>query len=143
MTFVYIDTSAMAKWYLPEANSEKFSEYIRTVDIAVITSLTKVEMRSLLARKKRLKEISLTMEGKIYSVFLSDISHGYLSLYPVEDNYFEQAIHLIGTLKAPLRSLDALHLICAQNIGCSTIATADTVMADAALQLRFTVVGFD
>lgn len=142
-TAVYMDTSALAKWYLNETNSEVFSKYIRSVDIAVISSLTKVEMRSLLARKKRTKEISSTIENRVYTALLSDISCGHLSLYPIVDAYFERAVHLIGGSKFSLRSLDALHLVCAQDIGCKTIATADTVVITAALQLGFEVARFD
>lgn len=140
---VYMDTSALAKWYLNESNSDAFSTYISSVDIAAISSLTKLEMRSLLARKKRTKEISLKLENQIYSVFLRDINDGHITLYPVHDNYYERAVDLMSTLKLPLRSLDALHVVCAQGIGCKKIATADKVMIKVAEQLGIGVIRFE
>jgi predicted nucleic acid-binding protein len=53
---VYLDTSALAKWYLSESNSEQVSAYIVGLDIAIVSTLTKTEMRCLLARRKRTQE---------------------------------------------------------------------------------------
>jgi hypothetical protein len=44
----YLDTSALAKWYLPENNAEQFVDYVTNLDVAVISSLCKTEMRCLL-----------------------------------------------------------------------------------------------
>ena len=46
----YLDTSALAKWYLNEVNSEAFVSYLQSLDSAVISSLTRTEVRSLLSR---------------------------------------------------------------------------------------------
>ena len=45
----YLDTSALAKWYLNEVNSEAFVSYLQSLDSAVISSLTRTEVRSLLS----------------------------------------------------------------------------------------------
>ena len=78
---VYLDTSVLAKWYLSEANSEQVTEYIISLNQAAVSSLTKTEMRCLLARRKRMPEISTEMEAQIYATFLDDISQGHLVLY--------------------------------------------------------------
>jgi uncharacterized protein len=44
----YIDTSALAKWYLPEPGSDAFVDFIRYQDGAAISRLTTVELRCLL-----------------------------------------------------------------------------------------------
>ena len=36
----YLDTSALAKWYLNEPNSEAVVAFLQGLDIAVISSLT-------------------------------------------------------------------------------------------------------
>jgi len=59
---VYLDTSALAKWYLNETRSEAFVEYLLGVDVAVISSLTRVEMRSLLSRRRRMGELTIDLE---------------------------------------------------------------------------------
>ena len=50
----YLDTSALAKWYLNEAGSEAFVEFLQGLDSAVISSLSVTEMRSLLSRRRRM-----------------------------------------------------------------------------------------
>jgi predicted nucleic acid-binding protein len=46
---VYLDTSALAKWYLNEENSDVFVEFIQNISLAVVSHLTITEMRSLLS----------------------------------------------------------------------------------------------
>ena len=55
-SMVYLDTSALAKWYLSESNSEQVSAYIIELGVAVVSTLTKTEMRCLLARRKRMRD---------------------------------------------------------------------------------------
>ncbi len=137
---VYLDTSALAKWYLQEANSEQVANYIVSLDSAAISTLTKTEMRCLLARRKRMQEISLDLEVRLYATFLEDISQGHLALCPVQDKHLESATHLIDMLPGlALRTLDALHLAIAQHYGFSRIATADALFAKAAQALGFVV----
>lgn len=52
MEMAYIDTSALAKWYLPEAGSEAFAEWMGQWEDTCISSLTITEFRCLLARRQ-------------------------------------------------------------------------------------------
>ncbi len=92
----YLDTSALAKWYLNEAGSEEFVRYVQGLDVAVISSLTQTEMRSLLARRRRAGDLSPESETVIYAAFLQDIAEGSLRQYPVEDARFSEAANLIS-----------------------------------------------
>jgi len=137
---VYLDTSVLAKWYLAESNSEQVSDYIIGLDNAVISTLTKTEMRCLLARRKRMLEFGADLEAQIYATFLDDIAQGYLTLQKVEDKHLESAANLISILpEHALRTLDALHLAIAQHHGLQLIATADKLFANAAEALGFKV----
>lgn len=136
----YIDTSALAKWYLNEQNSDEFSVYIRKLDVAIISSLTCVEMRSLLARRRRMCEIDVKLESAIYTSFKDDISHGHLQLYHIENSNLEAAVDLIDRYpKYPLRTLDALHLTIVKSNGIKSIATADEVMSKVATEMGCSV----
>jgi uncharacterized protein with PIN domain len=53
MALVYIDTSALAKWYLNEAHAHEFSNWIQKQEDTHISSLTITEFRCLLARRRR------------------------------------------------------------------------------------------
>lgn len=139
----YLDTNALAKWYLNEPGSEDFVRYIQDLDVAVISSLTQTEMRSLLARQRRMGELTHELESVIYSSFLDDIVEGSLQLYSVEDARFAEAVNLISRYSEHRsRTLDALHLAVARHWEVETVATADAVMAGAAVSMGFAVQRF-
>ena len=136
----YLDTSALAKWYVNERGSERFVAYVQALDSAAISSLTCAEMRSLFARRRRMGDFDAALEAVLFSAFLDDIASGALLLHPMDDARFNDAVNLIGRYpEHPLRTLDALHLSVVRHLGIDTVATADAVMADAARSMGFVV----
>lgn len=141
---VYIDTSALAKWYVREAGSDAFEDWIRQASTATISSLTLVEMRCLLARRRRLGTIDARGESAAYQLFLQDVDQRYLDVKPVEDANVRAAVHLIARVEPhPLRTLDAIHLSICMSREIGTLATADAAMAATAAELGIEVVPFD
>ena len=139
----YLDTSALAKWYLNEAGSEAFVEFLQGLDSAVISSLSVTEMRSLLSRRRRMGDISAELESVLFAALLDDIDRGWLQRYPLDDARFAEATNLIARYpEHPLRTLDALHLTVAAGMAVSIVATADGVLADAALSMGLQLVRF-
>ncbi len=139
----YLDTSALAKWYLNEPFSEEFEAFIRQQTVAAISRLTVVEMRCLLARRRRAGDITKSVESRVYSAFEQDIHAGFLQVYPVADEHLIAALGLITRLgRWPLRTLDAMHLAIAQVTHASHLATADKVMAASGKALGLEVVRF-
>jgi len=128
----YLDTSALAKWYLNEPFAEEFEAFIREQPTAAISRLSVVEFRCLLARRRRAGEITRAIESRVYASFEKDVGAGSLQVYPVADEHLIAALGLIERLgRYPLRTLDALHLAIAQGIHCRRLATADKTMAAA------------
>lgn len=143
MTPAYLDTSALAKWYLNEPFSEQFETYIQRQTTAAISRLTVVEFRCLLARRRRAGEIDKTIESRVYASFEKDVGGGFLEVHPVADEHLVTALGLITRLRQhPLRTLDALHLAMARGIRCQELATADRIMADAAKAMGLAVERF-
>jgi predicted nucleic acid-binding protein len=139
----YLDTSALAKWYLNEPLSEQFEAYIREQSSAAISRLTVVEFRCLLARRRRVGEITKSVESRVYASFEQDVGVGFLQVYPVADEHLIAALSLITRLgRYPLRTLDALHLAIAQGIHCRRLATADKTMAGAGKAIGLGVARF-
>ncbi len=140
---VYLDTSALAKWYVAEPDSEQFVEYIKACDVALVSSLTALEMRSLLARRRRMGDIDSAVEAVIYAAFVDDVSAGFLQIYSIEDARYSEATTLIARYpEHPLRTLDALHLAAARHLEADALATADTVMGEAAKAMGLAVAQF-
>ena len=140
----YVDTSALAKWYLNEPRSEDFAKYIQAERRVAISRLTVVELRCLLGRRRRARHLTAALEREVLQAFQSHVQHGFLTVHRLEDHHALRADELIEQLKEePLRTLDALHLAIALDLGCQRIATADRVMATAATRLGIKVDRFD
>ena len=144
MTAPYLDTSALAKWYVNEARSDEFEAFLRQHPSAAISRLTVLEFRCLLARRRRAREIAPRLETAIFAAFEHDIRNGFLTVHPLEDAHAVTAFDLLARLKThPLRTLDALHLAVVMHLGNRQIATADRVLAGAAAALGVEVARFD
>ncbi len=139
----YLDTSALAKWYLNEQGSDVFVDFLQGLDVAVISSLTITEMRSLFSRRRRMGDVSVELENQLFAAFLEDIDRGWLQRYPLDDARYSEATNLIARYpEHSLRSLDALHLTVAAQAGIPILATADAVMAAAGLSIGFQIARF-
>ncbi len=142
MDIPYLDTSALAKWYLNEELSEEVEAYLLSLPRARISSLTVLELRCLLARRRRNREIRVEVELDIRAAFDEDVSQGHLEVVVLEDSHVVEAARLLDRLRDhPLRTLDALHLTIARSTS-PALATADRVMAAAAAALGLEVQAF-
>jgi predicted nucleic acid-binding protein len=140
---IYLDTSALLKRYIPEANSEAFDDYFVAEAPAAISRLGLVEIRCALARKRRSGQISPDREKAAMDEVRTDIQDGVLVVYPSGDSHFTEAFHLIDQISdIPLRSLDALHLAIARTLDAHQLATADAGMRQAAQALGMDVAYF-
>jgi hypothetical protein len=139
----YLDTSALAKWYVREPGSEAFEAFVTGVSDPVISRLVVVEMRCLLARRRRAGLLSADLEALIYGRFTEQVAAGHLRVEPIADARLLGALDLIQRLPAvPLRTLDAIHLSSALAAAVTVLATADLTMREAALQLGIDVAFF-
>jgi len=141
---IYFDTSALAKWYLNEARSDDVEKYVQEHGPVAISELTVVELRCLLARRRRERNIDLKMEVRVFATFQEDIRQNFLICHPLPKALATGAISLLSILAdVPLRTLDALHLMIAQEIQTDVLATADRIMAAGGKAMGFSVVRFD
>lgn len=127
----------MAKRYLNEAGSLDLDIFLQEIASVSISRLTVVEMRCLLGRRRRNHEIDASMERRAIALFDEEIAQGFLEVRPLEDRHAIAARDVLDRLRAiPLRTIDALHLAIATDIGAATVATADRTFAAAARALR-------
>ncbi len=140
---MYLDTSALLKRYVPEANTRAFELFLQSFVPATISRLTFVEVRSALTRKRQENPINREREQAAAGELRQDFLDGLLLVAPTDDQHFLDAMHLIDQLpNLPLRTLDALHLALAQEMGAHHLVTADDLMAQAAALLNLNVVFF-
>jgi predicted nucleic acid-binding protein len=141
---IYFDTSALAKWYLPEEQSNEVEKYIQDHGPVVISELTVLEMRDLLAKYRREGTLDPNTEIKVFATFEEDIRQRFLICHPLSDGVTQGAVNLLSVLSdLPLGMVDAMHLTMAKEIQTDVLATADPVMARAGEKLGLSVVRFD
>jgi len=140
---IYVDTSALAKWYINESRSDDVDEYIRQNGPVTISDLTVVEMRSLLGRLRRDRKISSDAEMEAFASFQEDMRRRFLICQALPDGWAEGAVNLMAVLShIPIRTLDAMHIVIAMEIRAEALVTADRIMADAADASGLAVVRF-
>jgi predicted nucleic acid-binding protein len=130
---LYFDTSALLPYYRQEEASERVQALLLAQSQPVrISHLTEVEVASALARWVRMGELDDAGANRIESAFFEDVRYGRFVRCPIELAHYQRAIHWIGTRKTSLRTLDALHLACAeQQLAC--LVTEDDALLSAAL----------
>jgi predicted nucleic acid-binding protein len=139
MSGAYLDTSALAKWYLNEPFSDEVEAYLETLAFALISSLTIVEMRSLLIRRRRSGELAPALVERVWATFTEDRAAGALTVLEVEDEHLHAATRILDRVEAPLRTLDAMHLALAESAGTGACATADRILGAGASELGLEV----
>jgi uncharacterized protein len=128
---LYLDTSVLVPYYSPEPLSARCEALILSETRPVISDLCAVELVSALARKVRRMELAAADAERIKSRFRSHVEGSYYTLVPLERHHFRLAQDWIGQFKAPIRSLDGLHLAVAA-AGSISLATADLALASSA-----------
>jgi predicted nucleic acid-binding protein len=129
---LYLDTSALLPYYRREAASDAVQGLlVRQTRPVLISRLTVVELASALARWVRMGELTEPQANRIESAFHEDLAQGRFLVREIEPRHFERALQWLLTRKTALRTLDALHLACAEESG-ATLSTLDAAMDDAA-----------
>jgi uncharacterized protein len=132
---LYIDSSALAKLYVPEAESDKLDAFLRGKVGLMISELAITEVLSAVARKRREGELKPELANRIREALLADADSGSFARLHLDPAVHRAADRLLLTAESvPLRTLDALHLALAFSGTASHVLTFDHRMRQAALQ---------
>jgi predicted nucleic acid-binding protein len=140
---IYLDTSALLKRYIMEPGSATFEDFFAANAPFQSSRLTLVEARSALARRRRIGQITRKLESDAFEELRTDIQDGALVLHALADSHVTHALDILAKVpKVSLRTLDALHLSIAQEIGAARFATSDRNQGDAARLIGFELLYF-
>lgn len=89
----------------------------------------------MLARKVRTRELSRSAARAAIAQFRDHEQAGLYRVLSVDGTHYARARRWVEAFRAPLRTLDALHLALAAASGCALL-TADVQLAKAARRLR-------
>jgi hypothetical protein len=80
---------------------------------------------------------------EIFATFQEDVRRRSLICHPFPAGLAAGAVNLMAFLSdIPVRTLDAMHLVIAKEIGADLLATADLIMAEAVEALSLKVMRF-
>lgn len=128
---IYLDTSVVVPFYLPEFFSSAARGLLRTEPQPALSQLVEVEVFSAVSRRVRMGEISLEQARQIATDFQADLEGGFYTRFPVEPIHYDRARDWIRQFNTTLRTLDALHLAIAASHELPLI-TADERLAQVA-----------
>jgi predicted nucleic acid-binding protein len=103
---LYLDTSSLVKLYAPEPESAAVKQLVEAAEFTVTSRVAYVELRAVLARKRREQAMNL----KDYRLVVQDLDHDWESYFIVDVS--DVLIKSAGQLaeKHALRGHDAIHL---------------------------------
>jgi len=109
----YVDTSVLGAYYCPEALSAAAEKALVALREPVISTLTEVELTSLVMRKRRMRELSAHQANEVLQLFHVHMEDGFFRRIALGTEHFIRARDLIARMTGSLRTLDALHLAAA------------------------------
>ena len=130
----YLDTSLLVKRYTPEPLSEKFEQFLcEAQPDLVVSELTRLELASMLARKRRDGLLSDTDLEVVRRQSDADFLAGTIEVIKIESQVIQRALELMLTLASPVATLDAVHLATALQENATLFMTDDRQLARAAI----------
>jgi len=129
---LYADTSALLPYYRSEpASSAIESLLLEQTRPVLISDLTRVEFASALARWVRMAELTESQANRVESAFYEDVSERRFQLVAITRAHYERATHWLLMRRTGLRTLDAVHLACAEASEACLLTLDDTLFAAA------------
>jgi predicted nucleic acid-binding protein len=132
---IYLDSSALAKLYVPEPESDTLEAFLQGRRDLMISELAITEVLSAVARRRREGMITAHQALEIRNAVLADADSGSfhrLDMSPVVHREAERLLFHIETVA--LRTLDALHVAAALSGLATHVVTYDARMRAAALR---------
>ena len=134
---VYLDTSALAKLYVGERESDALESAILGRRDLIVSDLAVTELTSVFARRLRDGDLAASAVRRLYQRLLRDLADGEYRRVELGDRVHREAERLLMVLgrRVALRAADSLHLATASVAGAGALVTFDRRMDSAAREL--------
>jgi len=138
---IYVDSSALAKLYVPEPESETLDAFLRGRRGLMISELAITEVLSAVARRRREGELRARDAVRIRDALLADAASGVFTRLDLNPAVHREAERLLlATDALPLRTLDALHIALAFTGAASHLLAFDRRMQEVAALAGLSVI---
>lgn len=132
---MYIDTSCLVAYYLPEERSSLVQEKIQAEDQILVSLLTDIEMLSAIKKKERMRDIKPKDADEVFRLYKNHRENGYYKVAELTPAVFKASEFILQSTSKSLRTLDAIHLgIAYQNK--LELFSFDRILVDSAEELK-------
>ncbi|MGH8246485.1 MAG: type II toxin-antitoxin system VapC family toxin [Gammaproteobacteria bacterium] len=132
-SLLYLDTSALLKLYIPEADSEELNRALQGRRDLIVSDLAVTEAVSALARRRREGRVSDESVHRLHRLVLVHLRSGvFLRSEMNQEAHRDAEGILLRVREVPLRAADALHLALAAAAGAKSVITFDRRLAEGA-----------
>jgi predicted nucleic acid-binding protein len=134
---IFCDTSTLAKYYVPEAESAAVRVRLDPEDQVVFSELARAELMAVFHRRLREQTWSRREFETVTRQFIKDEVSGYWSWRLLDSVIVDEAVKIYSVLPETifLRTADCLHLVTALHHGFTEIHTQDVHQIRAASAL--------
>jgi uncharacterized protein len=134
---LYLDTSALAKLYLQEEDSDVLDAALSGRRDLLLSELAVTELTSAVVRRVREGSLGALTGRRIYNQLLRDLHAGEFMLVDLTSATHREAERILMTVgrQVALRSADSLHLAAAALADARGLVTFDRQMCEAALAM--------
>lgn len=132
---MYIDTSCIVAYYLPEGKSSLVQEKIQAHEQISVSLITDIEMLSALKKKERMKDISPKDADEAFRLYKNHRKNGYYKVAELTPAIFKSSEFILHSISKALRTLDAIHLAIAHELKLE-LFTFDQILSDSAEELN-------
>ena len=139
---IVCDTSALAKFYVPESESPAIRRLLESADGVCASELARPELMAVFHRRLREGTWSRAQFLAVVRQFQHDDIAGFWTWFSTDSEILRAAAEAFGTLPPTvfLRSSDCIHLVTALRNGFSDFLTFDNHQTRAAFALGLTAV---
>jgi predicted nucleic acid-binding protein len=134
---LYLDTSALAKLYIQESDSDVLDAALSGRRDILLSELVVTELTSAVVRRVREGSLGALAGRRIYSQLLRDLRAGEFRLLDLTSATHREAERILMTIgrQIAVRAADSLHLAVAALADARGLVTFDRQMRDAALAM--------
>jgi predicted nucleic acid-binding protein len=124
---LFCDTSTLAKYYVPEADSARIRSRLDQEDAVALSELARAELMGVFHRRLREKKWNREEFSAVVRQFHKDDMTGHWTWFPLDGRIVETCAQTFLTLPETvfLRTADCIHLVTAIHHGFSEIQTHD------------------
>lgn len=141
MDSVFVDTSALVKYYYPETGSDEVEKILLKASWIYICQIAIAEFASALMKKIRTGTLTMESHVLIWNNFLDDLNTEQMQIIPLDERHYFKAAEIIRGYGSEqgIRTLDSLQLVTAMDVHSAGFLSADKFLLGLASKLGLRV----